>query len=67
MTFGIRHPSNGSVMVFMGRDHNTYLRWLDTFSKFGHIPGHNCWSSKIPKVNIVCGKPTTNSEDSVGE
>jgi hypothetical protein len=45
---------HGSVIIFMGRCQDTYLRWLAEFGKLGHIPGHNdTWSARyVPRIRV---------------
>ena len=54
---------HGSVIVFLGSDYATYIRFLDVFSEFGHIPGHNCWSSNVPKIKNVCNSVEERATD----
>ena len=47
----------------LGSDYDTYIRFLDVFSEFGHIPGHNCWSSNVPKIKNVCNSVEERATD----
>jgi hypothetical protein len=47
----------------LGSDYDTYIRFLDVFSEFRHIPGHNCWSSNVPKIKNVCNSVEERATD----